>query len=55
VARNRLDGRISCKQQRICKRFTSMTACAAATRPSPNEKSRPEAARVVAFICGAMA
>jgi hypothetical protein len=34
------DGRISCKQQGICRRFTSMAACSAATRPSPNEKSR---------------
>src|SRR5467141_2995327 len=33
--------RISCKQQGICRRFTSMAACSAATRPSPNEKSLP--------------
>jgi hypothetical protein len=39
-----LKGRIRCKQQRIYKRFTSIAA-----RPSPNEKSRPEAAHVVAF------
>jgi hypothetical protein len=32
-----------------------MAACAVATRPSPNEKSRPAAAHVVVFICGAMA
>src|SRR3979490_2279913 len=49
------DGRPGCKQQRIYKRFTSMAACSVATRPSPNEKSRPEAARLAAFICGSMA
>jgi len=49
------EGRIRCKQQRIYKRFTSMAACSVAPRPSPNEKSRPAAARVVAFMCGAMA
>src|SRR5712671_4670270 len=32
-----------------------MAACSVATRPSPNEKSRPEAAHAVAFIGGAMA
>jgi hypothetical protein len=46
------EGRIRCKQQRIYKRFTSMAACSVAPRPSPNEKSRPAAARVVAFMCG---
>jgi hypothetical protein len=50
-----VDGRLCCKQQRIYKRFTSMAACSVATRPAPNEKSRPEAAHVVAFICGATA
>src|SRR5712671_1619753 len=34
---------------------TSMAAGSGATRPSANENSRPAAARVVAFICGAMA
>src|ERR1700716_1824129 len=29
-----------------------MAACSVAPRPSPNEKSRPAAARVVAFMCG---
>src|SRR4030088_268072 len=29
-----------------------MAACSVATRPSPNEKSRPEAAHVDAFISG---
>jgi hypothetical protein len=48
-------GRIPCKQQRIYKHFTSMAARSVATGPSPNEKSRPAAARVVAFICGATA
>jgi hypothetical protein len=32
-----------------------MAACSVATRPSPNEKSRPDAAHVDAFICGTMA
>src|ERR1700716_3120547 len=50
-----VDRRIRCNQQRIYKRFTSMAACSVATRPSPNEKSRPAAAHVVAFICDAMA